>query len=118
MHIHFVKKQNIHVNTILSCSVKGQLNESAQIIDPCRHAFHLERSKILMFSKGQTLWSILYENGKEGTCINKGQLAQSLKSILGRNILLLVNFLHLTLSQTTYFRLFQTETVCRRQFQI
>ena len=45
-------------------------------------------------------------------------LLQSCNSLERALCWLLFTIIHLTLYQTTNFRLFQTERVCRRQFQI
>ena len=50
--------------------------------------------------------------------IDPGQPVQSMQADHGQNFSLLADFLCINHYQMTNFRLFQTERVCRRQFQI
>ena len=68
-----------------------------------------KRTKKCTDRLGKTIYIPIYRCGDIKTIENAGNYC----IYFGHNA-----FLHVTLSQTTNFRLFRTERVCRRKFQV
>ena len=79
----------------------------------------ITRRQILDFSKLKELADVNFKFDENGKKLSEHvETLWEKEKLLGTSNFSFSHSVFLTLSQTTNFRLFQTERVCRRQFQI